>query len=726
MSLTNVFSNLSTKKKIIVCAGALAVVAATVLCIVFARSGYIATTMRLLKIEGTVNLEDSKGGAKPVIDNIRFQSGDALSTGADGLASVGLDNTKIITLQNDSRAEFTKKNKQLELKLTKGSVFFNVTEKLKSDEKFEIKTATMTAGIRGTSGMVYYDAKDGGREALLITDGKVEVTAKNPKTGEIKTTMVKSGQSVKVYLFNDRKKDSVAFQLDNVTLENLPKTVAKRIAENDALTRRVCDANNWDQNKLKKQGAAEPKKVSETDPITTTTAAPEETTTVPETTQTSKPAETSAPSETTTETTETSETTTEPSPTPSPTATPTPKPTATPTPTKKPTPKHTATTTTATTTTEATTTTTEATTTTTEATTTTTEATTTTTEPESDLPALPSGYKKYYLDRDARTQKVEKYIAYSHGSKGLLFAGYDTSKKIWVSLIRNAEISGGKQYEEFIERGTLSFYVGLSGNNIFPTLDDGNTAGVTVAPSGSPAIPDGYYFYLRNGDSNYGTFASATTGMYICIRYVHSSSSHTEFKVYYKGSWYDITRTSIWNQSGTIYEYFECPNNITIYLTRYQKELLMPDELSLYPYRTYSRARAAVAATTAPSESTESTGPADPTEPAAPTEPAETIEPSAETHAEAARDEPTAPIEPSDERAADPATTSTEAPPKAETEATTTTEAIAAATTAGTTAGATAVTTAKPSEAPTTEATTAKPTTATTAKAKPSDPDPDE
>ena len=117
MTLTNVFNKLSKKKKIIVCASAFAIVAAAVAGIVIARSGYIATTMRLLKIEGTVNLEDSKGGSKPVVDNIRFQSGDALSTGSDGLASVGLDNSKIITLQNDSRAEFSKRNKQLELKL---------------------------------------------------------------------------------------------------------------------------------------------------------------------------------------------------------------------------------------------------------------------------------------------------------------------------------------------------------------------------------------------------------------------------------------------------------------------------------------------------------------------------------------------------------------------------------------------------------------------------------
>ena len=126
MALINVFKNLSKKTKIIMAVAAVAVIAVAVTVVLLSRSGYTATTMRLLRVEGTVNIEDSKGGTKPVIDKIRFQSGDALNTGNDGLASVGLDDTKIVTLQSDSRVEFQKQNKKLELKLTKGALFFEV------------------------------------------------------------------------------------------------------------------------------------------------------------------------------------------------------------------------------------------------------------------------------------------------------------------------------------------------------------------------------------------------------------------------------------------------------------------------------------------------------------------------------------------------------------------------------------------------------------------------
>ena len=318
MAPANAFKSLSKQKKILIlCALAAVIVASAVVCVMLVRSKYLATTMRLLRIEGTVSLEDASGSIKPALNNLRFQSGDALSTGSDGLASVGLDNSKIITLQNDSRAEFVKNKKHLQLKLTKGALFFNVTEKLKADETFEIKTSTMTAGIRGTSGMIYFDADDGGRESLVITDGVVEVSATNPETGETKTARVEAGQQIKVYLYSDRVEDTVEFYLSDISEEDLSEFILTRIAENDELMKKICDHTGWDKDKLKKQLASGGKKAPTATPTPVPTKAP-------------TPTPTPVPTPT-------------PEPTPTPAPTPTKKPTATPKPTrkatKKPTPK---------------------------------------------------------------------------------------------------------------------------------------------------------------------------------------------------------------------------------------------------------------------------------------------------------------------------------------------------------------------------------------------------
>ena len=322
--------------KIIYSVVAVGIVAAIVIAIVMSRNGYLANTMRLLRVEGSVNIENVDGGTKPVIDNIRFQSGDALNTGADGLASVGLDDSKIVTLQNDSRAEFTKSGKRLELKLTKGALFFNVTEKLSDDETFEIKTSTMTAGIRGTSGYVYYD--DEGRDSLVITDGVVIVTAINPETGERKYAEVRGGQSITVYLYSDRTKDSVEFSITDVKENDLPGFPLQMLSENEELMNRVCAFTGWDKatltvlvNTAISDGANTPASTGTPTPTpnATATATP---TPKPGSTATPTPSSTPSPTPEPEETEETKETDPDATSTPIPTATPTAAPTATNTP----------------------------------------------------------------------------------------------------------------------------------------------------------------------------------------------------------------------------------------------------------------------------------------------------------------------------------------------------------------------------------------------------------
>ena len=521
MALTDVLKNLSKQKKIVCACVAAAIVVAVVVCIFALRSNYVATTMRLLRIEGTVNIEDSKGAVKPVMDNLRFQSGDALNTGEDGLASVGLDEHKIITLQNDSRAEFKKKSKHLELKLTKGAIFFSVAQKLRADETFEIKTSTMTAGIRGTSGMVYYDDADG-RETLLITDGSVEVSATNPETGETKTAMVESGQEIKVYLFFDRTKDSVAFELNKVTDKTLPKFAAKRIAENDALTKRVCAANNWDKDNVQKKSA---------EPESTTTTAPKNEPTTTTTTEATTTTTTEATTTTTTETTE-SATVTE-STTAKPTSTPTPKPKATstpkPTPTKKPTPKVTETSAETSPEPSAETTPETAAETTAE---TTKETTKHTTSPSlSDEPTPPSGYTKWLVWGES-TGDSGKYICSGSG-----YLGYDDGK--WVKLTRTNQSTQITTIYKFTREDGSTYHT-YTKMKVTPTTTTTTTKATTTttttkATSSVPSLPNGY----SKVSQGWGVTYNGAT-VYVCQLTDHSVSG-SEYLGYEGGKWINLS-----------------------------------------------------------------------------------------------------------------------------------------------------------------------------------------
>ena len=125
----------SKKKKLLIGAaiGAVVLVAAIIV-LILNLNRIKASTMRLLRIVGEVTLEDGKK-KKTIIDNLRLSDGNALSTAAESLASVGLDDTKIISVEENSRAEFYQK----------GTVFFKeyVQGSVPSEEELQQDLANM-------------------------------------------------------------------------------------------------------------------------------------------------------------------------------------------------------------------------------------------------------------------------------------------------------------------------------------------------------------------------------------------------------------------------------------------------------------------------------------------------------------------------------------------------------------------------------------------------------
>ena len=246
---------MSKGKKLIIAIVAALVVVAAVIAVIFVvrdKNKISATTMRLLRIQGKVALE-SGGKKKDIIDNLKLNSGDVLSTEIASLASIALDDTKMITLEESSEAEFKQDGKKLDLNLKKGSLYFEVTKKLEADESFEIRTSTMVAAIRGTSGYVFVE-KDG-QDGILLTDGEVEVTGINPKTGETKVIHIGPGEVVRVYLFDDEDPGkTVDFELHGAKEEDLPDEVIEYLLEHEELLDKVCDETDWDKDKIRDLG----------------------------------------------------------------------------------------------------------------------------------------------------------------------------------------------------------------------------------------------------------------------------------------------------------------------------------------------------------------------------------------------------------------------------------------------------------------------------------------
>ena len=206
------------KKKIPIIATvtALLIICAVLVVFFLQKNRIKATTMRLLRIVGEVNLTE-KGKDKTAMTDIRLGDGNVLSTGIQSLVSVGLDDTKIVSLEENSRCEFHQKGKKTELMLTDGSLFFDVRKALEENESLDIKSSTMVVGIRGTSGYVWND-KAKGTQHIIITDGHVIIKATNPKTGETIEQELSGSYMLTAYLYDDG--DFNYFEIKEITVED--------------------------------------------------------------------------------------------------------------------------------------------------------------------------------------------------------------------------------------------------------------------------------------------------------------------------------------------------------------------------------------------------------------------------------------------------------------------------------------------------------------------------
>lgn len=143
---------------------------------------YTASTMRLLHYEGTVDIQDASGSARAVMADARFDSGETMKTAEESSASVGLDDGRIVTLDEKTGVAFEKQSGSVSMTLTEGRLFLDVSDKLGADETMDIETSTMIVGIRGT--IVYVSNEP-------VTDGKavgletVDLSVLSPEKGSI-------------------------------------------------------------------------------------------------------------------------------------------------------------------------------------------------------------------------------------------------------------------------------------------------------------------------------------------------------------------------------------------------------------------------------------------------------------------------------------------------------------------------------------------------------------
>lgn len=181
-----------------------------------------ATTMKLIKTDGEVGVENEKGKTVDLIENLGLYSGYGIGTQKKSFAWIDLDDTKLTKMDEKSDVDITKDGKKLELVVNSGGLFFNVTKPLEDDESMDIRTSTTICGIRGTCGWV---ESHGGTFRIGLLDGKVESSVM--ADGKEETVKI----NAKELLIVKKDGDNVTYKVRELTYKDVPGFVRVEIAD---------------------------------------------------------------------------------------------------------------------------------------------------------------------------------------------------------------------------------------------------------------------------------------------------------------------------------------------------------------------------------------------------------------------------------------------------------------------------------------------------------------
>lgn len=114
----------------------------------------IGSRIEIEKIEGTAYIVKASGKKTDARAGVKLNMDESLQTAAGSYVYIGIDNDKVVKVDELSQINIKRTGKKLTLEAEEGSLFFDVKEKLSSDVTMNISASTMAMSIRGTCGVV--------------------------------------------------------------------------------------------------------------------------------------------------------------------------------------------------------------------------------------------------------------------------------------------------------------------------------------------------------------------------------------------------------------------------------------------------------------------------------------------------------------------------------------------------------------------------------------------
>ncbi len=213
-----------------------------------------ATIMRLEETTGDVKVTSASGKASQIIQKMRLNSGDDVKSAARSYAYISLDDSKVVKLDANSEATIKKNGRKFEVSLESGNLIFDVDKALGSGESFEIKSATMTMGIRGTCAQV--EKKADNSTSITLLDGNLTCTVTDPKTGKSSSVEIKPGEHAELST-GDAYANGCQVVKRKASFDDLRGFSLMYLVEHSDTVRRIYQQSGMDLRNLTMQRAAE-------------------------------------------------------------------------------------------------------------------------------------------------------------------------------------------------------------------------------------------------------------------------------------------------------------------------------------------------------------------------------------------------------------------------------------------------------------------------------------
>lgn len=213
---------------------------------VMAQEEYVGKMITLEKQEGQVSIENSAKRELTLRDGAKLYNGYEVYT-EDGYAWVVLDENGVLKMDLDTKIKIEKTENQLEVVLEEGEVFFNIDEQFAEDEKFSIRTSTMTTGIRGTAGIVSTRTiENSGTEfSIKLLEGDVELTYLVDKATDTHyAELLSAGQTFALHTPTEEQEDTYISTLTGLTADDVNGFVAVEIKNSTQLQEKLLTEDN--------------------------------------------------------------------------------------------------------------------------------------------------------------------------------------------------------------------------------------------------------------------------------------------------------------------------------------------------------------------------------------------------------------------------------------------------------------------------------------------------